>query len=87
MKVTVVSLKPSDHQETDLLLLQRHIHTRTDRRVLWTDVGTNGVLVVCCSGDEARGYERGRLDRLELEDGGGHNGKWSVLRAVGGGAE
>lgn len=32
-------------------------------------------------GDEARGHERGRLVGVELEDGGGHNGKRSVFCA------
>lgn len=34
------------------------------------------------TGDEARGHKRGRLVGVELENGGGHNGKWSIFRAV-----
>lgn len=34
------------------------------------------------TGDEARGHGRGQVVGLELENGRGHNGKWSILRAI-----
>lgn len=42
----------------------------------------NGVVLTGGVGDEARGHERGRLVGVELEDGGGHNGKWSIFCAI-----
>lgn len=40
------------------------------------------VLMERWAGDEARGHRRKRLGRLELEDRGRLNGKWSVLRGI-----
>lgn len=34
------------------------------------------------TGDEARRHGRGPVVGLELENGRGHNGKWSILRAI-----
>lgn len=40
------------------------------------------MILIWFIGDKARGHRRGRVDRVELEDRWGHNGKWSILRAL-----
>jgi len=39
------------------------------------------------AGDEARGHRRQRVERVELENGRGHNGKWSIFCTIWCGAQ
>lgn len=42
-----------------------------------------GVMCVyICTGDKARGYRRGGLGGVELENGRGRNGKWGFLCSI-----
>lgn len=77
-----LSFKTRCPAQSDKLLSVCFTHLLTER-ALFSDVVHVGVLLKLPLGHEAGGGRRERVGKLELEIGGGHNGKWSILCALG----